>query len=658
MTTKDYLNELNFPSYDEDLDLKIMENKNMKTNSHNSDSGIDSEKENFIDCFETIPKRLHNKDNEFFLKNDTIEECKKLTYDNPCIKEIDLFQCNKKKGSQEYSKNDDYMDDNCGDDHDLTKKLETFQSFDLSTSDIGDKELSESEANFQNYNINLKVDSDISINEKKSFNNHGIEVREVSEENKRKSLSFYGGIGYNKELADEDIRIHSLYLENNAENEMNKKEYIIEKQEGFTRSKDMQELDTKFEIKEYSDEEEEKNRKIKTNIKENSNQKKVTKEEDAPNDIQIDRDIDNKEMENDARDEIRMNSKEKAVKDSEELEKNINTNYNKNIFKKEHMQSTNLTNEKRKIITLERNQWHEKVSFSPKTVIMDDISYQSCVNNRTTKRGDDVEEQLTDMSEMDGESNIFDSFKKITSTFNHYTRGNIIDKEESQKMDKIINKATHEKDDILDSRSSKSKNSTDNFNQNKNQNFSLKLEESPNTHPPNEKKNNLNILAHRIPLKVPMIREQYYNNYLDECKITEKKKKINREGNHYNYRFKEQGRGSRNYSYIENFYKPVKQPKQYGEYVYRYNKINTFKNVGRRTIGTQKNFIAGKKHDKKMNIWSELCITKQEKKKKKKIPEFKLKPAEIKNFDFDAIFVKDGHIIPRKIDPLKEFFKT
>ncbi|KYN99031.1 hypothetical protein PGSY75_1139600 [Plasmodium gaboni] len=91
------------------------------------------------------------------------------------------------------------------------------------------------------------------------------------------------------------------------------------------------------------------------------------------------------------------------------------------------------------------------------------------------------------------------------------------------------------------------------------------------------------------------------------------------------------------------------------KYMYNLKDPYNLKKVNTKSIGVQIN-VKKKTSSKKTNTVNIFYLDHV---KRKKIPKIKFKTiTQIYNYDFDAIIVKDGHIISRKKDPLKELFQN
>ncbi|SPJ11112.1 conserved Plasmodium protein, unknown function [Plasmodium sp. DRC-Itaito] len=91
------------------------------------------------------------------------------------------------------------------------------------------------------------------------------------------------------------------------------------------------------------------------------------------------------------------------------------------------------------------------------------------------------------------------------------------------------------------------------------------------------------------------------------------------------------------------------------KYMYNLKDSYSLKKVNTKSIGVQIN-VKKKTFNKKTNTVNIFYLDNVN---RKKIPKIKFKTiTQTYNYDFDAIIVKDGHIISRKKDPLKELFQN
>ncbi|CZT99059.1 hypothetical protein PFAG_03513 [Plasmodium falciparum Santa Lucia] len=116
---------------------------------------------------------------------------------------------------------------------------------------------------------------------------------------------------------------------------------------------------------------------------------------------------------------------------------------------------------------------------------------------------------------------------------------------------------------------------------------------------------------------------------------------------------KEKDSSSPNNLHIEK-YTYNKEDNKNIKYMYNLKDAYCLKKVNTKSIGVQIN-VKKKTFNKKTNTVNIFYLDKVN---KRKIPKIKFKTIkQIYNYDFDAIMVKDGHIISRNKDPLKEMFQ-
>ncbi|ANQ08021.1 Uncharacterized protein PCOAH_00027320 [Plasmodium coatneyi] len=628
MSTDSDLSESNFYSDGQGRYLKKMEEKNTNWGLYNSGSDVDSDKEYFIDCIETGTKAIPN-GGEIFNENDTTEEGKKCPDDNRA--------------------GDNPADDNaaCGHgDDDLTSDSENFQSFDLSTSDMDDKGFEKKEKTFEQYKINIRTESDISFEEEKCFR-HSIELSDNAEELQCRPLNVYGDESNDKELGCAAQGEHFLHPANDAASEVDERGDHSEGIDELTREKDdSNEEEAKWERGNHRNKEPE--------VEEESNVKQI--------------DTDESESGNDTK----LVETEKTVDDCDTSERGVNFNYRNCTFKKEHVNKMSLTNEKRNAITKGSGRPAGKFPF----VVVGGVRNGNPLHRgaqKEMKRGDEVEEldiggKVGHVGKVERKPNRFDPqrntpFSDYCSTGKNRQNGEWERNQDHQTTDELITSSAYEKSEIGDSLSSEPENGEENnlddgkFNRYEDQNIFSKERRSQYL-PPYGKRNNQNKYGqHKICLKSPLIRKQCFTNAPEQYRQSEKINAYNKKADHDNYMCRQKSGKGRKDINNPKCYIPPKRPNLYGEKLYKHGMMKAPNSASKRTVGTQINLRAKKEYKKKGNTKSEYSIPRY-RRVKIKIPVFELKQAEIKNYDFDAVLVKDGRVVPRKKDPTREFLQA
>ncbi|SBS89773.1 conserved Plasmodium protein, unknown function [Plasmodium ovale curtisi] len=363
----------------------------------------------------------------------------------------------------------------------------------------------------------------------------------------------------------------------------------------------------------------------------------------------------------------------KTKKESTQWEKKFNFSKSKEGLREEKLNKINLTEEKKGVT--------KKVeifaNFLP--VMLNKEITHKMFSKKSTSSG----KIGTDHS--DRECGAFDIFKKKNSSvFENY--GNGVDRnrkkgkqwegenrltdengvgDEESRLQKNIDIIDNERSDILESFSSESDIKSAIFKNYEHERGSFNTHLSK--HVPFGNANKFSGHVHyENEEKSPMLRKISYNKFAySNNSINERTNYLNRSnnsnyvthnGNHFAEK-RENHLKNGKYSYEEDPYISSKRCSMYNRgNVYHHNDMDNEKIVSRRTVGIQINFTP-KKFNKKVNTKSTNDF-KHEMGKKEKLPFFKYSPVrKIKNFDFDAIQVKDGHIMPRGKDPLKELFK-
>ncbi|KMZ80358.1 hypothetical protein PVIIG_03262 [Plasmodium vivax India VII] len=650
LSTDSELSESNFYSDGQGKGLKRMEKKNTNWGLYNPGSDVDSDKEYFSDCFEAGTKELPN-EGEFFNESDTPEEGKKCTLDNRAG--------DNRVGDNRAGDNGTEDSAACGHgDDDLTSDLENFQSFDLSASDVDYKRLGEKEKIFEQYKINIRTESDISFEEEKSFS-HSIELSDNAEEVQSRPLHFYGEESNDKLLGSAERGEHSLDLRNDSESEVGERSDPFEGAEGLTRKID------------DSNEEE-------TEGERENHRKDEADVEEEPNDKQIDTGTDEQDGESESGNDTKFGETEKTVEASETSERGENFNYSNSNSKKEHVNKMSLTSEKRETITEGEDRPDGNHSFVLVGGVRDgNPSHRGA--DKAEKRGGEVKEldvagKAGRVRDAERKPNRFHP-QRNSPLFDYYSRGKNAQNgewernQDNQNTYELLSSSACEKSEMGDWLSSEPENGDgdgddDEMNRDggkyrhyQQQNFFAK-ERGPQCLSPHGKRNSLDKSGqHKIFLKSPQIRKQNFSEPPEQCRQSEKRNAPNSKADHYIYTCRQKSREGKNDFNYPNCYMPPKKPNLYGEKFYERRKMRAPRSVSKRSVGVQINLKAKKEYKKKGNTKSE-CYIPSSRRVKVKIPVFELKRVEIKNYDFDAVLVKDGRVVPRKKDPAREFLRA
>ncbi|EUD67243.1 hypothetical protein C922_02393 [Plasmodium inui San Antonio 1] len=647
LSTDSDLSESNFYSDGQERDLKRMEKKNTNWALYNPGSDVDSDKEYFIDCFEAGIKAIP-KEGEVFNKSDTPEEGKKCAADKRAGD----------NGADDCVTNGNIADDNAASSHgddDLTSDLENFQSFDSSTSDADDKTFGKKEKIFEQYKINIRTESDISFEEEKSFS-HSIELSDNTEEGQSRPLNFYSDKSNDKLLGCAATGENSLHPGKDAASDVGERGDPFEGTDELTTKKD------------HTNEEE---------AKEERESHRENEAEQESNDNQIDTHAGENHRKSESANDTTFGETEKTVKESDTPEGGVNSNYRNSTSKKEHLKKMSLTNKKRDVITQGRGCSAGNLSF----VLVGGVGDRNSPHRDTykaKKRSGEVEKgdvagKVGRAGKVKRKPSRFDP-QRNTPLFDYYSTGNNAQtgewerNQDNQTADELITSSGYEKSEIGDLHSSEPENGDDDENGDSNQNGHddgklnhyqhrnfLSKARGPQYLPLYGKRNNLNKCGHnKICLKSPLIRKQSFSEPPEQCRQSENRNAPNKKADHYIHMCMQKNREGRNDFNDPNCYMPPKKPNLYGEKLCEHRKINAPRSVSKRSVGVQINLRGKKEYKKKGNTRSE-CYIPSYRRVKVKIPVFELKRADIKNYDFDAVLVKDGRVVPRKKDPVWEF---
>ncbi|KJP90285.1 hypothetical protein AK88_00133 [Plasmodium fragile] len=628
LSTDSDLSESNFYSDGQERDLKRMEKKNTNWGLYNISSDVDSDKEYFSDCFEADTKAIPN-GGEVFNENVTHEEGKKSAGDNA----------------------------ECGHgEDDLTSDLENFQSLDLSMSDEDDKRFGEKEKIIEKYKINIRTESDISFEEEKSFS-HSIEVCDNAEEVQSRPLNFYGDESNDKPLGCATTEEHSVHGGNDAAGEVSERGDPFEGEDELTRKKD------------YSNED------AAEGERENHRNNEAEVEEE-PNDKQIDTNAGEKDGESESGNDTKFGEAEKKVKECDTLDSGINVNYRNSTSKKELVNELSLTNEKRDGSIGGSGRPAGNFSF----VLVGGVRHGNAPERgvyKANKRGTEVDVvgKTGHTRNVERRPSQFDCPRNVP-LFAYYSMGKYAQngewerKQHHQSMDELNTSSAYERSEIGDSFSSDPENGAEygdddenyphdgNFHQYQHENVVCK-DGRPQYFPLYGNRSKLNKSEnHKICLKSPLIRKQSFSEAPEQqCRQSEKRNTRNKKADHYIYMCRQKSREGRNDFNDPNCYMPPKKHNVYGEKLYEQRRVKEFKSVSKRTVGVQINLRAKKEYKTKEKTESE-CYIPSYRRVKIKIPVFELKQAEIKNYDYDAVVVKDGRVVPQKKDPIREFLRA
>ncbi|SBT77274.1 conserved Plasmodium protein, unknown function [Plasmodium ovale] len=364
----------------------------------------------------------------------------------------------------------------------------------------------------------------------------------------------------------------------------------------------------------------------------------------------------------------------KTKKESTQWEKKFNFSKSKESLREEKLSKINLTEEKKGVT--------KKVEIYAKCL---PVMLNKEITHKMFPRKSPSSGKIgTDHS--DRECDAFDVFKKKNSSvFENYGNGvdrnrkkgkqwegenGLTDKngvgDEESRLQKNIDIIDNKRNDILESFSSESEiksailknyeHERGSFNTHLSKNVPFRIANKFSAH-----------VRYENAEKSPMLRKISYNKFAySKNSINERTNYLNRSNNsnyvtHNGNHFAEMSENylkDGKYSYEEDPYISSNRCSVYNRgNVYHHNDMDNEKIISRRTVGIQINFTP-KKFNKKVNTKS-INEFKNEREKKEKLPFFKYSPVrKIKSFDFDAMLVKDGHIIPRGKDPLKELFKV
>ncbi|CAA9988418.1 conserved Plasmodium protein, unknown function [Plasmodium knowlesi strain H] len=637
LSTDSDLSESNFYLDGQERDFKKMEKKNTNCAMDNPDSDVDSDKEYFIDCFEGVTKAIPN-GGKASNENGTTEEGKRFTGDNPAG---DNGEGNNAACS--------YGDD------DLRGDLENFQSFDLSSSDMDDKRFEKKEKFSEQYKINIITESDISLEEEKCFR-HSMELSDNADEVQCRQLNLYADESNDKPLGCAAKENHSLHPGKDATNKVGEMGDSFERTDKLTRKKY------------YSNEEE------CEGTRENHWKNELEMEEEI-NVQQMDTDAGEQDGENESGNDTKFVETEKTVEDCDMSERGVNFNYKNITFKKEQLNKMSLTNQKRHGFTEGRGRPVGKFPFVLVGGVRKGNPLHKCAQ-KADKLSDKVEEvdiagKVDRVTKVERKPKRFDQqrkfpFRDYYSTKKNEQNGEWEKKQDHQTTDELITSSAYEKSDTGDSLNSEPENGTENeddlddgkFNHYKHQNFFSK-ERGPKCLPQYGKRSNKqNKSVHpKFFLKSPLIRKQFFSEASEQCKRSEIRNAPNKKADHESYMCRQKSGKSRKDFNNPNCYIPPKRPNFYGKKLYEHEMMKAPKSVSKRTVGVQINLRAKKEYKKRGNTKSELSIQSY-RRVKVKIPVFELKQAEIKNYDFDAVLVKDGRVVPRKKDPIQEFLRA